>query len=223
MAVHGGILTSSDPRQRKAFVTYGIIGVVLVLAQGYFLYQDNKHTDTRMGGLEYEVRQLKEQGQSLLNTVKLQATLDDIKGIEAAISDGFAHLEAVIKGKRVPPQQPKQQLPPPVVEHIRFVQRRTASTRDDAPYGIQVFIQADTTIQPVALKINCDQPILDGKFFIAGQAVYITAADGYSDDHKSYLFSFRNPPLTPESPLVVTLLSKEDIRVISIERIAPLY
>jgi hypothetical protein len=176
-----------------------------------------------MEKLQNEVHQLREQGQSLLNTIKLQATLDDIKGVTTAISNGFAHLEAVIRGKRAPVKPINQPTQPPIVEHIRFVQRRTASTRDDAPYGIQVFIQTDTTIQPVAFEIDCDHPIVDGKFFIAGQGIYFNSADGYSEDHKSYKFSFHVPPLTPESSLVVTLLSKEDIRVTRIARIQPLH
>ena len=66
--------------------------------------------------------------------------------------------------------------------------------------------------------IECDGDIEDGTFFIAGQSVIMGMAYGVQPDKKHFYFRFQYPAFTPESPIVVTLESKSDIRVVSVNK-----
>src|SRR6266481_3275119 len=158
MSVYGGILTSAKPRHRRWFICLGILGFILVVTQGYYLYRDDQEKSQAMQKLRESVSNLREQTIALMNAIRLQATLDDFRHLGDDITAGFTHLESVIKGRKPPSLPPKPQLlPPPVVEHIRMVQRRAASTDPNSPYGLQVVLQTDVTIQPVAFEIGFDQ------------------------------------------------------------------
>jgi hypothetical protein len=53
---------------------------------------------------------------------------------------------------------------------------------------------------------------------MAGQAAMMGVAWGVQPDRKKFYLSVQNPPFTPQSPIVVTLLSKTAIRVIKVDK-----
>jgi len=126
--------------------------------------------------------------------------------------------------EKAPPVDQKQsETPAPapaIVEHIRYTSRRAPSDKQELPFALQVIIQTDTSITPVALAIECDGEIGDVRFFVAGGGVYMNTYSGVPgprNDVAVVRFSF--PTLTPEAPLVITLLSKTDIKVKQIARL----
>jgi hypothetical protein len=223
MAVHGGVLTSSDPRHRKAFIAYGIVGVLLIFVQGYYLHRDDKEKTAVVDRLQKAVDNLRDQTFALANALRLQVTLDDLHHLEGVITGRLDKLDACCRATKPTVKPPQQTLPPAVVEHIRILQRRAASDDPDAQFGLQVVMQTDVVMQPVAFRVECDQEIKNGKAFIVGEGAYTMFATGWSPDHKAFLFSFHSPALTPDSSLVVSLQSKYDIRVTKVEKIQPLF
>jgi hypothetical protein len=224
MAVFGGVVASGNRTHQAWFIVLGVLGVLLVLAQGYYLHRDDQEKARATRTLQESVINLQGQTVTLMNAIRLQATVDDFRNLEGAIGSRFSDLEAVIKGQKAPSiQAPKPELPPSVVEHVRVVQRRAASTDHDAPYGIQVVLQTDATIQPVAFKINFDKEISNCEAFIVGEGVYAMMATAYSKDRKAFMFSFHSPAFTPNSSLVVSVQSKYDVRVTKVEKIQPLF
>jgi hypothetical protein len=226
MAVYGGILTSNDPRHQRWFILLGVLGVLLFCAQGYYLNKDDREKSRAMVDLRDSVKNLQNQTLSLMNAIQLQATLNDFKHLEGVLGDDFTHLEQTIQGtkhvqKLAPPQPPP--LPPAVVEHIRIVQRRAASSDPNAKYGLQVVMQTDTTIQPVAFRVEFDQEISNPEAFIVGEGAYTMFGTAFSNDHKAFLFSFHTPAFTPNSSLIVAVQSKYDVRVVKVEKIQPLF
>lgn len=170
-------------------------------------------------------RQSDEQIRQLLGASILQATKDDIKSLEAHIDTGFNKVVEAINGLGHGPvvsrpfPQPRPS-PPPVVRHIRYTERRTPSDKPQFPYALQVIVQTDVSIQPVALEIECEDEVNDLSFFVASQSVYFTVSQGFGGPkHNVAFLRFTFPPLTPESPLVVTLFSKKDIRVLGVKRV----
>ena len=103
------------------------------------------------------------------------------------------------------------------------MQRRAASDDPNAPYGLQVVMQTDVTMQPVAFKVDFDHEITQAKAFIVGEGAYMSVATAYSSDHKSFMFSWKDPPFTPSSSLIVSLQSKYDVRITKVEKIQPLF
>lgn len=229
LAVYGGYLTSSNPVHRKWFVGLGVIGALLAVLQGYYLHKDDSEKSSAFAALQTSVKNLQDQTVALGNALKLQATIDDFKHLETAISDGFSRIASNSVAKKPSPSVPPvstQALGPAVVEHVRLVQRRAASSNPDAPFGLQAVLQTDVTIQPVAFKVNCDSEITDmngARAFIVGEGAYGAYATAFSQDKKSFLFSFHTPAFTPNSSLVVSLQSKYDIHVVSVEKVEPLF
>ena len=118
------------------------------------------------------------------------------------------------------PPKPEQQitLGPAIVQHLQVSQRRAVSNKSDVPYAIQVILQTDVPTQPTAFLIECNADIEEGKFFVTNQPVMMGVGFGVQADKKKFYFRFNFPSFTPESPIVVTLTSKSDIRVVAVNK-----
>lgn len=190
-----------------ACVVLGIVGFI----SAHIQRKDN----------DREQQELKRQIAAVLSASLLQATADDMHGLRNDIVSGFERVERAIGslGAQFPPRAEIHAEPPAaVVQHIQMSERRVPSTRADAPYGLQVILQTDVQQQPTAFIIECDGEITAGEFFMAGQAVMMGVAYGVQPDKKRFYLRVSFPPFTPQSPIVVTLLSKSAVRVTRVER-----
>jgi len=172
---------------------------------------------------ETERKELRGQIGQLISSAQIQATGDDIKRLDTHIGEGFANVTAAIKGVRREVHPPQvavgPQLPPALAQHLTFTQRRAPSSNPALPYGLQVIIQTNINIQPVGFAFVCTGEVGDINFFIAGQGAYMNVQTGIAGEKKNIGFvKFSFPPLTPETPMVVTLLSKGDIRVTEVQQ-----
>ena len=165
--------------------------------------------------------------QSLSTGVLSEATKGDINSLTTHIDDGFTrvvdaitNLSAICKAPSRPQAQvppPPTPLPPPILQNAHFAARRVPSTKPESPYALQVVVQTDIPVEGAALEIDFDQPIDDGDFFVAGQAVMMSVRKGITADHKGFVFSFGFPSWTPEHPIVVTVYSKQPAQVAGIK------
>ncbi len=182
----------------------------------------------------------KRQMETMLAAARTQATEADMKSLRDELGNlrrdtnsGFDSIVAAFNSakslstkpliKRTPvmvplPQENQVALGPGIVQHVQVSQQRTVSNRDDAKFALQVTIQTDVPTQPTAFMIECNGDIEDGHFFLAGQAVMMGVGYGVQPDKKSFYLRFAFPAFTPESPIVVTLLSKTDIRVLKVSK-----
>jgi hypothetical protein len=123
-----------------------------------------------------------------------------------------------IKESTKPINKSKSELSPPSMENFRYVEERTPSPKAKFPYGLRVIIQSTITLQSVYFEIECDGEIND---VLLPQGVSIENESGISTEKNSVvIIKFTPiPPIQPEKPLVIILLSKADIRVIQIRKI----
>jgi hypothetical protein len=162
-------------------------------------------------------RQVDSEMRQLVNSSFTQATKNDINSLgdrmDAGLDRVVLAVQSLGKGKiEIPPKpQPKTELPPP--EHITYVQQRVPSAESGAPFGLQVIIQTDTSMQPVSLAVQCDGPFEKGSNFVVGVGALMSFVEGYSEDHKTYFIGYQSPPFTPKTPIVITLFSKTAIVV----------
>lgn len=114
-------------------------------------------------------------------------------------------------------------VPIPTIENTRLIQKPTISDKAEYPYGLQVIIQSNVVIQPVGFGLECDGEIGDFSFFIAGQTAYMSVQKGIGGgaNRNVAIIKFGFPPLTPESPMVVTLFSKTQIKVVKAYKLNP--
>lgn len=186
------------------FLVLGVMGIGIT---GYQQYKNDEKNDKLIGQIT-----------SFVNASKTQATIDDVRKIGTDMQDemqtGLDRVIAAIKGKPEPPQKAATitQAPVPTVENTRLIQKTTTSDNSELPYGLQVIIQSNIVMQPVSIALECNGEIGDFSFFIAGQVVYMNVRKSINGNVAQ--LSFGSPPLTPESPLVITLLSKKQISVI---------
>lgn len=161
-------------------------------------------------------------------------TIDDLKGKINTLQDQLADAQKEIKrigssnivtGKNpvkveVTNGSKMAEAPPAVVQHVHISQRQVPSTRDDAPYGLEVTLQTDVMQQPTAFVIECDADITEGSFYVTGSTMMTNIHRGVLDNKKQFYFSFGTPPFTPQAPIVVTLLAKTPIKATRVMRTA---
>lgn len=119
------------------------------------------------------------------------------------------------------PSQPLAQRPfePPVLTGLRLTQQRVPSDKPDTPYGLEVVVQTDATIQPVAIVIECDGEISEGRGGV-GSGAYTKTKQGVVVDHSNwFLLSWETPAFAPSTPIRATLFSKGPIKAVSVRRV----
>jgi len=218
LAIFPGMV--ADLEKRSTFWRVGVPLIVIAIGVSGFL----------RGLVQKHVFQ--SQIGSLTTGVQIEATKDDIKTLTTHIDDGFSKVidsinrlavkESTIPKKTVPSQPSKStvQLPPPVVEHLQFAQRRVPSTKPDSPYGLQVVIQTDVPIEGAGLEIDFDGEIDENSsFFVAGVSAMMSVRSGLTQDRKGFILGFGYPTWTPDHPIVVTALSKQSVQVTAIKQI----
>jgi hypothetical protein len=155
----------------------------------------------------------------LIAASTVQATSDDIKKLDTDISEGFSRLEAAIRGKAINPITRQNPLGPALPANIKIIQKRAPSTDPNAIFGLQIILQTDTMIKPTGFRLYFDGPIEHAGFFLAGQSVYTDVDEVTSGDKKWYAFGFKSPEFSPTSPIVITVASKANVRVIRVEQV----
>jgi hypothetical protein len=98
------------------------------------------------------------------------------------------------------------------VAHFQFNERQIVSSNESLPNALQITILTDEVIEKPAFVLTCDGPIAEGRFFIPGQLIYTMTEQLITDNKRSFGFRFASPSFTPESPIIVTLFSKSEIR-----------
>jgi hypothetical protein len=174
-----------------------------------------------------EKEELSKQIRILVNGSQTQATSADIRGLSDAISTGFQRLEAAIKGntpvvaKPAKPEIPPK-APPAAPESIRFTSKRVPSTDpQNNPYALQIIVTSDVSVTPVGLAFTFTGPISSINFFLAGQSAMMMVQNFVVSDNPNVgVVRVGYPPLSPDSPMVLTILSKENVNLISIEKIS---
>jgi hypothetical protein len=121
-----------------------------------------------------------------------------------------------------PPEQPQSNNPvPPVLTGIRMAsQRRIPSDDPKLPYGLEVVIQTDVDISPVAIAVICDGVIGKGDGGLSQGGAYTMTKQGLAAGHENvFMTEWKSPTWTPQEPIVVHLFSEGPIKATSVTRI----
>ena len=178
---------------------------------------------------------------ALLAATRVQATNDDLGTLRREINDLRMDVQAVLtsiidangstnkQSEKMPVRETQKKdsrpsinlenhisLGPAIVKHIHASQRRTISNSDNEKYALQLVLQTDVESRPTAFMVECDEGIDKGNFFVAGQPVLMQAVSGVQKDSRKFYFRFSFPTFSPGSPIIVTLFSKHDIKVIRV-------
>jgi hypothetical protein len=91
----------------------------------------------------------------------------------------------------------------------------------DGNHVYQVTLQSNTSITPVGLLLTFNGSIETVNFHLSGNPVMMMS-QGFVDDRdpRTVVVRFAFPALSPESPLIVTVESKETVSLISVQRIS---
>lgn len=204
MAVRPHIIEKYNKGIIRAF------GIFYIIVSGIAIWQgieskgiEDENTNT--------IREFNTQITTLLNANKISATSNDIDSLRKDILLGFDRVVSAIRGDTTTKQIIESPPEIPVVENTRLIQKPTISDNPQYPYGLQVIIQSNITLQPIEFGLECSGEIGDFNFFIAGQGAYMNVRKKIEDNILAFGFNF--PPLSPENSLVVTILSKTQIRV----------
>ena len=161
--------------------------------------------------------ELKSQLSTMFNQVRLEATKDDIGILVTHINDGFKSVVDAIatlcKPSHKPPKSSQITAQPalPAPPHVSITQARALSTDPQFKFALQVTVQSDQQM-PASFVFECSGEVGKVDAFIVGRGVGMDVVLGTQSPTVA-LVHFGYPPLTPQAPLVVTILSKDDIRL----------
>ena len=126
--------------------------------------------------------ELMKQISTLIASAQIQATGDHIKQLGTQMKDGFDRVVATLKGegKAVAPAPLEKPTSVPTVENTTLVQRSAPSSDPQLPYGLQVILQSNVVLDPVAIALECNGEVGKVNFFIAGQGAYLNVQTGVS-------------------------------------------
>jgi hypothetical protein len=112
---------------------------------------------------------------------------------------------------------------PPISGRLRVIQNRIGSTKPNLPYGLEVIIQTDIFIEPVALQITCSDRIgsMDYNFAYRPGVTYVdSAGQTFNKEHyRQVVIHRKSPGFLPTEPITVRLYSQQPLKVIEIEEI----
>jgi hypothetical protein len=108
----------------------------------------------------------------------------------------------------------------PRVEGVNVSMQQIPSPKPDAPYAVEITVQVASSIQPFAIGVVCDQEIAQADFRVIGVGAYTDVGTGYVTAYPktSYYLRFGSPPVTPSSPLVITVMCRQPFKILSVER-----
>lgn len=212
----------SHPRWRRGIIVVCIAFGVLAFFSNQVQKGDDKANQVAQ---REQIRILVDQIRTLVHNSTTQATSADIRGLSDEISVGFQRMETGITGEHATPSphpnRPVVSPPPPAPQGIRFTQKRVPSTDSENPYALQIVVQSDTSVTPVGLKFTFTSEISKIDFFMAGQtAMMMVQTFVVQADPKIGVVRVGYPPLSPDTPMVVTVLSKENVNLVSMDKIS---
>ena len=105
----------------------------------------------------------------------------------------------------------------PSVEGLTLTARQIPSSRNDAPFAIEVTVQVQADVAPFGLGFVADRPLVGGS--VSG--AHFNYMEGTLDDapDRSFWFYFESPSITPRNPLIVTLFCGEEFTIVSTRRV----
>jgi hypothetical protein len=198
-------------------IVLAIIGISAFVSDRVQQIEDRRERDGERKDATSERRELVSQINTLVRSSQSQATGEDVRRLATEVQLGFLGLQGVVRGKTWPVQVPVAPKPA-VVEHLRFTEKRVSTDNSELPYGEQVIIQTDITHSKPRLEIDFDGEVFGGEFFMAGASVMFAKRMGVLSDQHKIILGFDFPEWVPESPLVVTVFSKQPVKVTAIKR-----
>jgi hypothetical protein len=153
-----------------------------------------------------------------LNNLQVQpATADSSLTADSLITTDAGAYLTTENGTRII-ALPAVKLDASLTGHVKLIQQPAPSNNPQLPYALQVIVQTEQNNFPVSFAFGCTGPIGGMTYFIAGQAstsfadLEANAGQGKSTAE----LRFSSPTMTPSTPLVVTLYSKSEIRVLQL-------
>jgi hypothetical protein len=107
--------------------------------------------------------------------------------------------------------------PPRNIGHLSYLPEAISTGRKDLPHGVQITIQTNAPIQPIALRLQFSGPIYEGSVrFTEGLSPMFGVATQASGT--TFTFSIDGPAFTPGRSLTVTVFSKAPVTFERAER-----
>lgn len=89
---------------------------------------------------------------------------------------------------------------------------QVTSTRDVYPYAYQATIQTDKTINHVAFIVMCDKRPDEVATYTMSGGVFLNKKGAWlKNNPRGYVFEWDSPPMTPATPIVVTVFGKSGL------------
>jgi len=204
------------------FVSLASLGLVSNHLQRAASEVANQALTGNLNNLTGEVGELKQQVKTLALPPAPGSTANDIGLLRGDMRAGFDSILKALKtlGAKVEAVKPPQPGATAASTHLTWGSREVVSPVSAYAHALQVIVRPDAPLQPTQLQLNFDGPIEQVDYFTAGKAMSVQMAvqKGKTANNMGYVLCYEFPPLSPDAPLVFTVLSKETVHFKGITR-----
>jgi hypothetical protein len=118
------------------------------------------------------------------------------------------------------PPVPATPAPEPQLADIRIAsQKQIVSTNPKLSYGLEVVLQTNHTISPVAFLFEFDGDVGEVRADVGSGSYLKTDSGAPVGRNDQYVVEWESPPFAPESPMTVHVFSKTYVRMIGFRQI----
>ncbi len=216
-------LSKRVEENKKARNALGTICLLLGVGAFFSNKVQKSQDDVSKKKQEDSITELQNQIKILVNGTVNQASATQLNSVVSLIEADFKHIENMCghaSSSQTRPVSPAADKGLEAPSTIRSTQKTVPSTDPNNPFGLQIVLQSDVQT-PAAFKLTFSGPISDITFFMAAQPISFGRQYFVDPDDKAIAVVRQlSPPLGPESPMVINVLSKSQVRLISVTAIA---
>jgi hypothetical protein len=111
-------------------------------------------------------------------------------------------------------------VPTPNLASIRIAsQKQIVSDDPQLPYGLEVILQTDTPIEPVAFEIEFNGEIGEGKAGFVSSGIYQFKKRPTIKNGNILNFGWESPAFTPDKPIKIIVFSKNYVKAIKYHKL----
>lgn len=204
--------------KRIAYALVGVWAITFVVCSVTTIRDDHRNLAGRLRGVVNEKDALK------AGLATRDVTISRLTEEKTRLQENVQRLQSANSSRSSATKSPESAIPstpPPLLANVRIASQKTiVSTNRDFPYALEVILQTDTNIEPVAFAIECNGDIGSANAGFTQGGVYSQVKSG-TLNNKANMFGFEweSPAFTPDKPIEITIFSKTYIRVTKLERL----
>jgi len=110
-------------------------------------------------------------------------------------------------------------VPAPILANIIVSEKQIVSVDRQFSYGLEIILQTDKSIEPVAFIIEFSEEIGKGSAEFVSSSLYVKSNRGIIENNNMLHFKWESPAFTPDRPIKITVFSKNYVKMVGYQMV----